>query len=124
MSNNSNPSLRFNVRIDTRRIHGNMQQRLKLAQIALDTQIIKDSNFYAPEDTQTLQRSAITATDVGSGKVVWNTPYARKLYFNPEYNFSKDKNPNAQGLWFEAAKAVKKGVWKEVAQRALNGGGQ
>ena len=122
MSNN--PSLRFNVRIDTNRIQGNVQQGLRRAQFALDTQIIKDSNFYAPEDSTTLQKSALTSSDVGSGKIAWNTPYARKLYYNPEYNFSTDKNPNAQGLWFEAAKAVKKKAWEKLAQRALNGGGQ
>lgn len=37
-----------------------------------------------------------------SGKVsiVSDTPYARRLYFHPEYNFRKDKNKNAGGVWF------------------------
>lgn len=30
-----------------------------------------------------------------------NLLYPRRLYFHPEYNFRKDKNPNAGGLWFE-----------------------
>lgn len=30
---------------------------------------------------------------------VGDTPYARRLYFHPEYNFQDAKNPNAQGLW-------------------------
>ena len=29
----------------------------------------------------------------------FNTPYARRLYYHPEYNFRTDQNPNAQGLW-------------------------
>ena len=29
------------------------------------------------------------------------TPYARRLYFHPEYNFRTFKNPNAKGKWFE-----------------------
>lgn len=29
----------------------------------------------------------------------WNTPYARRLYFHPEYNFRTDKHLNAKGLW-------------------------
>lgn len=33
--------------------------------------------------------------------IVSDTPYARKLYFHPEYNFQKDKNPKAGGQWFE-----------------------
>lgn len=27
--------------------------------------------------------------------------YAARLYFHPEYNFSKAENPNAKGHWFE-----------------------
>lgn len=30
-----------------------------------------------------------------------DTPYARRMYFHPEYNFQKVNNPNAQGLWAE-----------------------
>lgn len=37
----------------------------------------------------------------GTVKIVSDTPYARRLYFHPEYNFSKDANPNAGGMWFE-----------------------
>ena len=29
------------------------------------------------------------------------TPYARRLYFHPEYRFRTSRNPNAQGKWFE-----------------------
>ncbi len=28
-----------------------------------------------------------------------DTPYARKLYHHPEYNFQTGNNPNAQGEW-------------------------
>jgi hypothetical protein len=34
--------------------------------------------------------------------IVFDTPYARRLYWHPEYNFRKDKNVNAQGKWMEA----------------------
>lgn len=37
----------------------------------------------------------------GVAKIVSDTPYARKLYFHPEYNFNKNKNPNAGGRWFD-----------------------
>ncbi|MDY2793966.1 hypothetical protein [Peptostreptococcus porci] len=35
----------------------------------------------------------------GRGFISWNTPYARRLYFHPEYNFSKLEHANARGLW-------------------------
>lgn len=31
----------------------------------------------------------------------YTTPYAQRLYFHPEYNFRKDKNPNAKGEWLK-----------------------
>lgn len=37
----------------------------------------------------------------GKVSIVSNTPYARRLYFHPEYHFSKEENPNARGEWYE-----------------------
>ena len=34
-------------------------------------------------------------------RLATDTPYARRLYFHPEYNFQKAKNPNAGALWYE-----------------------
>ena len=37
----------------------------------------------------------------GKVSIVHEGPYARRLYFHPEYNFTKDENPNAKGKWFD-----------------------
>ena len=37
----------------------------------------------------------------GRVSIVHSTPYARRLYYHPEYNFKKDENPNAKAHWFE-----------------------
>ena len=39
--------------------------------------------------------------DSGTVSIVSSTPYARRLYFHPEYHFSKEENPNARGNWYE-----------------------
>lgn len=36
----------------------------------------------------------------GTVKIVSSTPYARRLYFHPEYNFSRKENIAARGKWF------------------------
>lgn len=58
-----------------------------------------------PFDTGELQNRSTFVDDSkkSSGKVfiVSDTPYARRLYIHPEYNFRKDKNKNAGGEWFE-----------------------
>ena len=41
------------------------------------------------------------ASSSGTCSIVSSTPYARRLYFHPEYHFSKDENANAGGKWFE-----------------------
>lgn len=57
-----------------------------------------------PFDTGSTQNrdTFVDDTDKNKGevRVVTSNPYARRLYFHPEYKFSKDKNPKAGGLWF------------------------
>ena len=58
-----------------------------------------------PFDTGALQNRSTFVDDSkknsGEVSIVSDTPYARRLYFHPEYNFSKDKNANAGGMWFQ-----------------------
>ena len=53
----------------------------------------------------TLQGEAFSVDYSGSssGRVslTHSTPYARRLYFHPEYNFNKSTNPNARGKWMD-----------------------
>ncbi len=37
----------------------------------------------------------------GSVSLISSTPYARRLYYHPEYNFDKGENPNAGGEWYK-----------------------
>lgn len=37
----------------------------------------------------------------GSVSLVHSTPYARRLYFHPEYHFNKEFHKNAKGEWFK-----------------------
>ena len=58
-----------------------------------------------PRDTGHLQNDS-TFVDYSQSKsgtisLVSQTPYARRLYFHPEYNFRTVENPNAQGKWLE-----------------------
>lgn len=53
----------------------------------------------------TLQNDSTFVDDKEAKKgkvyIISDTPYARRLYFHPEYNFNKEKNKNAQGRWFD-----------------------
>lgn len=97
-------------------------QSTALSQKFLDNEVLKDSNDYVPADTWNLRDSSILHSKIGDGKLIWNTPYARKLYYNPNYNFSTDKNPKASGLWFEQAKSRNLDDWVKGAEKAFKKG--
>ena len=58
-----------------------------------------------PFDTGALQNEGTHVDDSkitkGIVSIVSDTPYARRLYFNPQYNFNSSKNVNARGEWWE-----------------------
>lgn len=70
---------------------------------ALHTEVVQAQVM--PRDTGHLQNDS-TSVDYSRSKsgtvsLVSQTPYARRLYFHPEYNFQTKENPNAQGKWLE-----------------------
>lgn len=64
-----------------------------------------DKSQTMPFDIGALQNRGtfVDSRDLATGKVyiVSDTPYARRLYFHPEFNFQKKDNRYAGGLWFE-----------------------
>lgn len=78
------------------------QQALEQTGDALLTQV--KNTQVMPFDTGNLQNEN-TFVDYaqsrnGVVKIVSSTPYARRLYFHPEYNFSRKENIAAGGKWF------------------------
>lgn len=92
---------------------------------ALHTEVVQEQ--VVPRDTGTLQNEAffVDYSQSSQGKVslVHNTPYARRLYFHPEYHFQTHENPNAKGLWFEdwepggKKEEWARNVYKEIYRR-------
>ena len=70
---------------------------------ALHTEVLQAQVM--PFETGHLQDDAtfVDYSESRQGKVtlVSSTPYARRLYYHPEYNFQTDENPNARGKWYE-----------------------
>lgn len=69
---------------------------------ALHTEVVQAQVM--PFDTGNLQNEStfVDCSESNQGKVtlVSSTPYARRLYYHPEYKFQKDENPNARGEWY------------------------
>lgn len=94
------------VRMNMKRIRQITQAQvtaLEQTAEALHTDVVQAQVF--PRNTGALQNEStfVDYTDARSGKVVIvsSTPYARRLYFHPEYNFKTAENPNARGEWYE-----------------------
>jgi len=112
--------INVSVQVDLKGVEKKIKEKLERAQAVLDEQVIKDSNYYAPQDESILINSSLTASKIGEGVLIWDTPYARRLYWNPEYNFSTDMNENAGGKWFEVAKSKHLSDWLKMTQSEVN----
>lgn len=79
------------------------KQALEMTVQAILTDII--TSAVVPKQTGELERSGFVDNSQLEKlvvSIVFDTPYARRLYFHPEYNFRTDKNMNAQGLWMQS----------------------
>lgn len=119
-------------------------------QKAVDAAVIRECFPYLPFDEGVLAGSANTATEIGSGEVVYDTPYARYLYYGEVYGpnfpitengvivgyysppekfptgekleYSTERNPMAGSHWFERAMADHKDDVLKEAQDAADRG--
>lgn len=91
------------------------ESALEKAQKYLDQEVIRTCAPYVPLDTGTLERSGKISSDIGSGTVTWNTPYAKKQYYEG----------NSKGLrgalWFDRAKADHAEDWQDGVAKILGG---
>ena len=58
-----------------------------------------------PRDTGAMEESVFvdySQSDKGQVSIITNTPYARRLYYHPEYKFNTAENANAQGKWLQS----------------------
>ena len=84
----------------------------------LASEILNDCNQYAKEDTGMLIASSYIHSRLDEGKLVWQTPYARRQYWEIRTAY-KTVNPNATWRWCEAAKARHLKQWNLQAQRLM-----
>lgn len=93
--------------LDTSRIVGDIEA----AQKWLDNEILKDCDPYVPVDSFRMRDSGQANTTLGSGKILFRTPYVRPQYYRSDYNHGRDNHPQASAMWFEKAKATRRDHW-------------
>jgi len=88
----------------------------KMAQRWLDNEILKDSTPYVPRLTGALERSGISGTVIGSGEIVYNSPYARYQYYG---KIMVDPETGAAGFLTNDGWFSRPGVAKVLTNRDL-----
>lgn len=70
-------------------------------QKTVDAAVIRECFLYVPFDEGALAGSANTATKIGSGEVIYDTPYARYQYYGEVYgpNIPIVENGVVTGYW-------------------------
>ena len=80
--------------------------------------ILNDCNKYCKEDTGALIMSSLIHSDLQNGRLVWNTPYAARQYYEIPTAYT-DVNSNASWRWCEVAKQRHQATWCRQAQAIM-----
>ena len=98
--------VRSTIKLNMPRINQLTEAAVKALEMtgeALHTEVVQAQVM--PFDTGHLEEDATfvdySESDKGKVSVVSSTPYARRLYYHPEYDFQKDETSFAGGKWFE-----------------------
>lgn len=120
------------VRLAWKQTFGREQtDRFTTVQKFIDSECIRLMVPYTPMRNGILMKNAVMGTTIGSGLVVYNSPYARYQYYgklmvssvngsayarrgeskvltNIDLKYDASRHPKAQKMWFEAMKADKR----------------
>lgn len=81
---------------------------------AVTEAVIQYGNIFVREDQGTLKNSALISSRPQEGKAVWDTPYAKKVYYTGTP--STDVNPDASLMWAEKGVNTYKKKLDQIAQ--------
>ena len=87
---------------------------------AVTEAVIEYGNIYVREDQGALKDSALISSRPKEGLAIWDTPYAKKVYFTGTP--SKDINPEASLMWEEKGVNFHKEELDKIAQNAFEKG--
>lgn len=108
-------SVKVTVKLDNNKINTLIEAYKKALEMTAEATLSDiRTSAVVPKDTSTLEDSGfVDLSDIENAiaRIIYDTPYARRLYWHPEYNFRKDKNPNAQGKWMDSYLIGEKKQW-------------
>lgn len=90
--------------------------RVQRAQKVVDSEVLRRCDPLVPFQTGKLKGSGITGTKIGSGKIRYTAPYARRQYYMGRVSATRGRR------WFLRMVSQQGNSIRAIAQKALNGG--
>ena len=106
------------IKIDQNKIQVKMDDVWENGLAMLSSEILNDCNQYCKEDTGMLIASSYIHSRLEQGKLVWQTPYARRQYYKIRTAYT-DVNPQARWKWAAYAKSKHMRDWVRTAQKIM-----
>lgn len=103
------------INIPRAKIEAKVQDAFNKGLPLLCEEILNDCNEYCKWQEGDLAASAQTHSKPTEGKLIWQTAYARRQYWEIPTAY-KDHHPNASWKWCEVAKRNHKEQWARQAQ--------
>lgn len=107
------------ILIDKIKIHHKVNAAWKDGLPLLSNEILNDCNLYCKEESGALIASSLIHSKLKKGKLIWQTPYARRQYWEIRTAYT-DSNPNASWKWCEVAKQNHFPQWQQQANALFN----
>ena len=77
--------MNFKVKLEIESLNQNLKKRGRQergrVQKFIDSEVIRLCSPYTPFQTNALIESALSGTEIGSGNIIYNSPYAKYLYY-------------------------------------------
>lgn len=103
------------INIDPNQCAAKVQGAWDKGLYALSSQVLADCNQYCKEDTHALIDSSLAQSKLSEGKLIWQTPYARRQYWSIQTSLT----PGRTWKWCETAKRRFKSVWNRIAEKGM-----
>lgn len=103
------------IQIDPNKVGAKVMGAWKESLLPLSSQILEDCNQYVKVDQHTMESSSYAASDLNNGKLVWDTPYAKRQYWEIKTSLT----PGRTWKWCETAKRKFKSDWQKLAEKLL-----
>jgi len=108
------------VSLDFSKVIGRIDKGTDFAKAITTESLKKYSDPFTPRDKGNLINDA--KIDPKEGTITYDKPYAKRLWYGVDFNFSKDKNPQATFQWCDKAVSNDKKALDTVAQNAFSKG--